>query len=164
MPGQKTVCDRCGFPGAAPASGATMTLAAPTGAPPAFGAGPANPNGPPMPGRLRPVPIGKTILLGIITFGIYVQVRSYKLSGDLQRLQGGSQNWQTFFWLQLIPYAGIVFTLILYYKNNKMYNAVAPQRGLQPSMTPFILACIPIVNIAAPFVWASQYNGLANRM
>lgn len=126
-------------------------------------AGGAPENGPPVPGRLRTVPVGKTIGLGIVTLGIYYWMRVFKISGDLHRLPGGNKNWQTFFWLQLIPYAGVIFTLILYFQNNKQANGLGQQRGLTPSYTPFILACIPIVNIAAPFVWASQYNALAQR-
>jgi hypothetical protein len=139
-------------------------LAAPSYGPPMM-APPqsADEAGPPVPGRLRPVPVAKTILLGIITLSVYFHMRAFKLGGDLQRMPGGWEPWKLFFWLQFIPYAGLVFLLILYFKNNKQSNILRGQRGLAPSYVPFILACIPIVNLAAPFVWASHYNELAVR-
>lgn len=125
--------------------------------------GGADANGPPQVGRLRPVPIGKTVGLSIITFGVYYYIRTFKVSGDLHRMPGGWSSWQTFFWLGLIPYAGFIFLLVLYFKNNKQANQLGPAYGVAASYTPFILACIPIVNIAAAFVWASQYNAVARQ-
>lgn len=116
-----------------------------------------------MAGRLRPVPVGKSVALGIVTLGIYVWVRSFKISGDLHRMPGGNANWQLFFWLQFIPLAGVVFSFILYFQNNKQANQLRKAYGLQPSYTPFILACIPIVSIVSPFVWAGHYNDVARR-
>lgn len=125
--------------------------------------GGADPNAPPAAGRLRQVPVVKTLLLGIITLGVYMWVRAFKCSGDLHRMPGGWGSWKVFFWLSIIPYLGLIFLLILYFKNNKQSNTLRVQRGLESTYLPFILAVIPIVNIAAPFVWASHYNELARQ-
>ena len=132
-------------------------------APPAAPSGGADPDGPPVQGRLRPVRVGKTVILSILTLGIYCLVREFKLSGDLHRLPGGDPNWKAWFWLQLVPYAGIVFTLILYWRNSKQADAIGPPLGVQPTKVPFILACIPVANLVAPFLWASHYNDIARR-
>ena len=123
----------------------------------------ANPNGPPRAGRLRPVPMVKTLILSIVTLGVYFLVRSYKNSGDLHRIPGGNAHWQLLFWLHLIPALGLVFALILYFQNNRQANHIRRSRGLQATYTPFVLACIPGVNAVAPFVWAVHFNEVARR-
>ena len=129
--------------------------------PPVGGAAPQA--GPPVPGKLRSVSIGKNVGLGLVTLGIYPLVTAFKMTGDLHRMPGGWGPWKTFFWLRLAPLAGFIFGLILYFKNNKQLNALGVPRGVQSSYLPFILTCIPLVSIAAPFVWASQYNEVARR-
>lgn len=167
-------CPRCSTTFAKPAAGAPVCpscghggKAAPRAAPPPPGARGRGARlqaaNDPVPGRLRQVSIGKAILLGIVTFGIYTYVLMYKMSGDLHRSQGGWAQWQLFFWLGFIPFIGAIFTYILYFKNNKQANALRQGQGLQAGYTPFVLAVIPIVNIAAPFVWTGYYNEAAQR-
>ncbi len=148
--GQKPVCNKCGYGGTAKPTTSAPALAAPMGAPATM----------PTPGRLRPVSIGMTILLSIVTFGIYYLVKIFKVSGDLHRAPGGMSAWKALYW------TGVVFGIpmfVLYFFNNKQLNAMGQTRGRKPSYLPFILAVIPFVSIAAPFVWASQFNSVAAR-
>ena len=115
-----------------------------------------------MAGRLREVSIGKAIAFGILTFGIYTNMLIFKMSGDLGRSQGGFSSWKSFFWLAFfLPIIGGIFALVLYFKNNKQANALREQRGMKAGYLPFIFLFIPLLNIAAPFMWVSHYNQVA---
>ncbi|MGB1696881.1 MAG: hypothetical protein ACPHK8_00610, partial [Thermoplasmatota archaeon] len=99
----------------------------------------------------------------IITLGIYTSMLVFKTSGDLHRKTGDNSSWKTFFWLAFVPYIGVIFTFILYFKNNKQVNQLREANGMAGSFLPFILMFIPIVNFVGPFVWAGHYNDLARR-
>lgn len=171
------VCPKCGFggsgkkpaPAAASAPTASASKGSPYGAPapmrqPQPGGAPLFAGQPPVPGRLRQVSIGMAIGFGILTFGIYTYMLAFKMSGDLHRRTNMNPNWKLFFWLAMfVPFVGTILGYVLYFKNNKQLNGVRTQMGMKDSWLPFIFLFIPIVNIAAPFIWASNYNEAAQR-
>ncbi|MGB1696882.1 MAG: DUF4234 domain-containing protein [Thermoplasmatota archaeon] len=167
MPGEKPVCHNCGFGSSAP----QQTYAEPepmyADPEPAYAHSSAPPTGgaltsgsSPVVGRLRTVSVAKVFFLSLITFGIYMWVTVYKMSGDLGRASKQDNSWEVLFWIGLfIPF----IWWFLYFGNNKRCNEIRESHGMAGSYMPFIFMFIPILNIAAPFVWASHYNAVASR-
>jgi len=118
-----------------------------------------------MSAPIRRVPVGKTLLLSIVTVGIYYLIQVYRTSHDLhQNQEGGTQSWQVLFWI------GLFFAIpmyVLYVLNFLQAKRLRDRTGVPESGTGLaavIFTFIPVIPALAQFLWASYFNALATHI
>ncbi len=107
---------------------------------------------------MRSIPIGKTILLSIITLTIYYHITVYRNTQDIQNARAAPFGaWQVVFWVGIfIPFVG----LVNYIMNGIGLGELRAQRNL-PASSMWIVALIVslLIPIVGQVLWAVHYNG-----
>ncbi len=107
---------------------------------------------------LRAIPIGKAIVLSIITLGIYYLITVYRNTKDIQAARAQPFGaWQIVFWLGVfLPFVGIVN----YVMNGIGLSELRSTRNLDSSIM-WVVALVLTIMVPpiGQIVWAVHYNG-----
>lgn len=122
VPPAKPACTSCGYGSpAAPATAGAPAASTGTGTPASGIVG-------------KPRSFGVTLLLILVTFGIYSLVYTYKVFGELDR-QHGREHKSLFFWLAFVPFLGFIFSILYFVKEFPNLNAYRTSRGMDKGLT-----------------------------
>ena len=119
----------------------------------------ANALAPPQP---RTIPIGKTVLLSIVTFGIYYAIWFYRNSNDIQSRPGGFGAWKVLFWLGFVTFGltWIGLVVLNFLAVSKLRGSVGADNGMGIAA----LVCYFVVNPVGSILWASHWNDTLGRL
>ncbi len=108
---------------------------------------------------MRPIPVGRTVGLTIVTLGVYGAVWGYRNAEDLRQHRTSHKRWKALFWCGFIT-LGItwgVLAVLNFVRLNELRAAV----GVPPrkrGIWAMILIWFPVINAVAALLWAQYWN------
>ncbi len=108
---------------------------------------------------MRKIPIPRTILLSILTLGVYGAIWGYRNAEDLHRDRDGFRHWRLLFWLGFVT-VGLTWA-VLAVMNFVHLNHLRAAAGVPPHATgtlSIILVWVPVLSWAAAVLWARYWN------
>lgn len=117
-----------------------------------------------LPPQPREIPIGKTILLSIVTLGIYYLIWYYRNSRDINEGNpNGRSAWKALFWLGFVTFGltWIVLTVFNFLTVTKLRQSIGIQEN---TMGILALVFYFVLGIVGAILWASHWNDTLRRL
>ncbi len=108
---------------------------------------------------MRTIPIARTVVLSIVTLGVYGAIWGYRNAEDLHQDHEGFRHWRLLFWLGFVT-IGLTWA-VLAIMNFVHLNHLRAAAGIPPHATgvwAMILIWVPVLSWVAAVLWAQYWN------
>ncbi len=108
---------------------------------------------------MRRIPIARTIILSVVTLGVYGAIWGYRNAEDLHGEHDGFPHWKLLFWLGFVT-VGLTWA-VLAVMNFVHLNHLRAAAAVPPHATgviAMILVWVPGLSWISAFLWARYWN------